>query len=198
MRSPKPVPITLQKIQSCKREKVYLTDGSIFYFDRGAKDDFCIQTCLHNNGIYMCHYPTDEDIFTKVLALADHYGKDKVWSDFHTIYEATIDEVHINKRDFYPDVIELIRKIASTYQSVNGKAKLLAEQIYTWIYLGMIAEYMYVNKNNQPSRLNKRIKELGIMMALETHNAKRAADSLRGHTVGFIKGMRLKYGLPED
>lgn len=93
-----------------------------------------------------------------MIELANEYGKEKVYNDFVTIYDFT-------ENIPYQEKLDQITKISETYtnktKEKNDYYKLLADKIFSILYMTMIAE-----ENKQNTILGKRIKRLGVHMVI--------------------------------
>ena len=93
------------------------------------------------------------------------YGADRIYRDFISIYDRTGKEVA-------PDVLTFIDEVADSY----GAMRLRSSQIYTILYMGMVAE-----ERKAGSRLGKRIKRLGgHKLLVEKQSVSDAANFMRG------------------
>ena len=93
------------------------------------------------------------------------YGADRIYRDFISIYDRTGKEVA-------PDVLTFIDEVADSY----GAMRLRSSQMYTILYLGMVAE-----ERKAGSRLGKRIKRLGVhKLLVEKQSVSNAANFMRG------------------
>lgn len=132
-------------------------------FDRGSFDNWCVYV-VEKNG--RKHAPLDETYFNDLKNLSVKYPKDKIYNDFVAIYEQTSAAID-------PQTLALIDEIVETY---HPEDKILAEQWFTVIYAGMIAE-----ENKENAILKKRVKRLGMHQVLVLNmRAKEAAQFSKG------------------
>ena len=93
------------------------------------------------------------------------YGADRIYRDYISIYDRTGKEVA-------PNVLTFIDEVADSY----GAMRLRFSQIYTILYMGMVAE-----ERKAGSRLGKRIKRLGVhKLLVEKQSVSDAANFMRG------------------
>lgn len=126
-----------------------LANGRKVVFDSGRFDDWCVYV-VEADGCRQA--PLDIQYFTDLKQIARNYPTGKVYGDFVSIYELTGKQVDLQ-------VLHLIDKITLTYHSFH---QTLAEQWFTVLYAGMIAE-----ENKANAILKKRIKRLGMYQVLE-------------------------------
>lgn len=117
-------------------------------FDSGNFDNWCVFVVEADRSKKA---PYDVEYFTELKNWSTRYGSDKVYQDFLKIYHLTTKEVSWT-------VLKLIDEIAATYDEED---RALAEQWWTVIYAGMIAE-----ENKENAILKKRIKHLGVHQIL--------------------------------
>lgn len=117
-------------------------------FDKGNFDDWCVYI-VEKNGTRRA--PFDVDYFSDLQSLNYKYMNHKIYKDFMKIYEATGNT--IDQR-----VIEIINELIEGYEEED---RVLAEQCFTVLYAGMIAE-----ENKKCTILKKRIKHLGVYQIL--------------------------------
>ncbi len=125
-----------------------LLNNRMVTFDKGKFDEWCVYT-VEENGTKRA--PFDIDYFTDLKRLNNKYGSNKVYHDFLQIYNAT-------GKNIDTDVLDIIDRIVTTYDTED---QVLAEQWFTVIYAGMIAE-----EKKAYAVLKKRVKHLGIHQCL--------------------------------
>lgn len=125
------------------------SDGSTLEYDKGKFDIW--QVMLTRPDVARSG-PRDQDYFQRILNYGNTHGKQQVYDDFCTIYDATKAELHPD-----PEVLELIESLSAKY----GDDSLNICIDFTILYMGMIAE-----ENKENSILGKRIKRLGMYQVL--------------------------------
>ncbi len=117
-------------------------------FDKGKFDDWCVYI-VELNGQKMA--PKDVTYFTDLYNIGQCYPNGKVYQDFLKIYKVTTERIS-------PHALAVIDSIACSY---NPAHQVLAEQWFSVVYAGMIAE-----ENKANAILKKRVKRLGIYQLL--------------------------------
>jgi hypothetical protein len=131
-----------------KRLVKNLANSRKVVFDRGKFDDWCVYV-EEASGVKKAPY--DSMYFKDLQNLSKIYPDKKIYNDFVQIYNHTSEKIDIK-------VLNLIDKIVSTY---NYRHKIIAEQWFSVIYAGMIAE-----ENKKNAVLKKRVKRLGMHQVL--------------------------------
>jgi len=145
-------------------------------FDSGRFDDWCVYV-VESNGSKRAPY--DEDYFSDLQQLSKKYPPNKLYNDFVKIYDKT-------SKLISDEVIELIDSIVRSY---NPDDQVLAEQWFTVLYAGMIAE-----ENKKFAILKKRVKRLGMYQVLvEGMSPKEAAKFSYGKKWRVLDGIMKKY-----
>ncbi|MDY5045945.1 DUF7004 family protein [Phascolarctobacterium sp.] len=138
------------------------SNGSYLEYDRGSFDDWCVYLTDSTGNR---RPPRDIDYFSTLVSLAGEYSSERIYSDYCDIYDRT-GKVLDNT------VLEYITTVASTY----GANALLVNQIFSILYMAMIAE-----EQKKYTKLGKRIKRLGIYkLLIESTPAREAANFMRG------------------
>jgi len=139
-----------------------LLNGSRVEFDIGSFDAWCVYV-TPPGGVRFA--PTDVQYFSRLQALGEIHGHEKIYNDFISFYNAT------NAR-LDTQLTDKITAIAQGY----GEGAHEIEQWFTVIYAGMVAE-----ENKEKAILKKRIKRLGMHQVLmEGEPANFAAHFSRG------------------
>lgn len=138
-------------------------DGSYIYYGKGSFDDYCVYIEKPNIGRIA---PRDYDYFTRIKQISKEYGSDKIYDDFLKLYSVTSDKLKQN-------ILDGITRLTSTY----GKYSEELNQIFTILYMGMVAEECKKN-----TKLGKRIKRLGMHELL-------AKDESAEYAASFMRGM---------
>lgn len=125
------------------------SDGSYLEYDQGSFDAWCVYLTRPNAQRYA---PKDYQYFERLLALADRYGRDRIYRDFCTIYERT-------GKTIEEQVLDLIKQLGSRYDDPADALNISID--FTIMYMGMIAE-----ENKAHAILGKRVKRLGIYQVL--------------------------------
>lgn len=123
------------------------SDGTSVGFTQGSFDKWCVyfETEAGDKRV-----PKDADYFRSLKQMSAIYGAQKIYADFIEIYDRTGKAVNMQ-------VLDDITEISQDYIEHT----LIFEQIYSILYLTMIAE-----ENKENTRLGKRIKRLGIHVLL--------------------------------
>jgi len=138
------------------------SDGTSLEFDSGSFDDFCVYIRAADG---TRHAPLDTECFEILRNFSDIHGVAKVYADFVTIYNSTVNRV--TKKS-----LKCIEYIAFSYEP----ERVLFARTLTCIQMGMVAE---INKAN--TKLGKRIKRLGVhRLLLEELSVDEAANFMRG------------------
>lgn len=117
-------------------------------FGTGTFDDWCVYV-VEKDGAKKA--PHDVTYFSELLDISQHYGNNKVYQDFVSIYNLTTERID-------QQAINLIDRIVQSYQIQH---QMILEQWFTVIYAGMVAE-----ENKAHAVLKKRIKRLGMYQVL--------------------------------
>jgi hypothetical protein len=125
------------------RKIVDFSDGTSLEFDVGKFDAHCV---FYIQATGERTAPRDSEYFQDMLDYSEQFGVERVYKDFVSIFELSLEEV--SKED-----LEKISKIAETYV---GRASQI-EKTFVILYAAMIAE-----NRKEFTRLGKRIKRLGI------------------------------------
>lgn len=138
------------------------SDGSTLTFDKGSFDNWCVYLKTPDGRRYA---PRDEEYFSRLFALADIYGHEKIYTDFVAYYSLTTATVDLN-------VLNMISELSKNYLTDGAEIEIL----FTIIYAGMVAE-----ENKEFAILKKRIKRLGMYQTLiEKIGSKNAALFSKG------------------
>lgn len=119
------------------------SDGSLLEFDRGNFDGWCVFLARPGHSRFA---PKDWQYFTRLQELSGVYGKEKVYADFVTVFDATNKTLDA----------ELLARI-SAFSADYMQDILRADIVFTLLYAGMLAE-----ENKAFAPLGKRIKHLGV------------------------------------
>ena len=136
-------------------------NGSHLDFGWGSFDGWCV---FFSDGRRAPTAPRDLDYFKEIRDMAVLYGRERVYSDFVRVYDATTAEYSEAVRD-------AVIRIGSAY----GRDAEKMIRLLLILYMGMVAE-----ENKRNKILGKRIKRLGMHLLLfEGFNAYDAAGLLR-------------------
>lgn len=138
-------------------------DGSYLEYAKGSFDGWCVYMVDPNR--HFRQPPRDTHYFDFLLKQSVVFGADRIYRDFVSIYEQT-------GRAVSSQVLGYIDVVAEAY----GDMRLLFSQIYTILYMGMVAE-----EQKAGTRLGKRIKRLGVhKLLVEKVPVAEAANFMRG------------------
>ena len=154
-------------------------------FTEGKFDRWCVQERV----FFWTRRPTDTDCFTRLLDLAQRYGRDKVMADFTAVYDAM--GVRPPQGDLLPSdsVLDLITRLSGAYAAAPGDS-VRADRLFTTLYLTMIAE-----ENKARAVLGKRIKRLGVHLVLmEGRTPAEAAAFPVGKKAAELSALCKSYG----
>ena len=101
--------------------------GAFLEFDRGSFDDWCVYWARPGQARKALR---DEEYFEQMIALAEKYGREKLYQDYLKVYEHTGKELE-------EKVLLAITRLA---HREYGPDALLADYLLTVLYAGMIAE----------------------------------------------------------
>ena len=126
------------------------SDGTAVGWDRGKIDDWCVYIINVDGTQYS---PLDIDYFTELLYYGEQFGRKRVYDDFVKLYDAVVskkpEECHI----------EVIDKVVSTYPE---DVQLPINKLFTILWMAMISEWNYMINGRTPTKLQHRIKRLGV------------------------------------
>ena len=146
--------------------------GAFLEFDRGSFDDWCVYWARPGQARKALR---DEEYFEQMIALAEKYGREKLYQDYLKVYEHTGQELE-------EKVLLAITRLA---HREYGPDALLADYLLTVLYAGMIAE-----ENKKYTKLGKRVKRLGVYgILMEGQSAQAAANLTRGMKYQQIEAM---------
>ena len=138
-------------------------DGSYLEYAKGSFDDWCVY--MVDPKIKFRRPPRDTHYFDFLQHQAETFGADKIYRDFISLYDQT-------GKDVSDRVLKFIDSLAESY----GNMKLRFAQIYTILYMGIVAE-----ERKAGTRLGKRIKRLGVhKLLVENQSVSDAANFMRG------------------
>jgi len=123
------------------------SNGGFIEFDSGCFDGWCVFVTNPGSKRFA---PTDVQYFTRIKAISEKFGTQKVYDDFVVIYNRTTKNVD-------PKVFDLILVLSRFYDEDAAEI----EMWFNVLYAGMIAE-----ENKENAILKKRIKRLGIHQVL--------------------------------
>lgn len=137
-------------------ERVFtiLEDGTTLSYAKGYKDMWCVYSYVGDNTPVA---PRDQDYFNELLALADKHGHEYVYEDFVRIYDRTNENPE-------PEMVGFIKSLVR--ERYTDEEYMAVVKLFIIYYMAMVAEYYYVNRFGQPSRLTKRTKRLGVYQFL--------------------------------
>lgn len=146
--------------------------GAFLEFDRGGFDDWCVYWAQPGQARKALR---DEEYFEQMIALAEKYGREKLYQDYLKVYEHTGKELDM----------KVLRAITGLAKREYGQDALRADYLLTVLYAGMIAE-----ENKKYTKLGKRVKRLGVYGTLmEGQSAQTAANLTRGMKYQQIEAM---------
>lgn len=157
-------------------------DNSYLSYAQGSKDRWCVYyTAPPNPPIPLL----DRQYFQILLELAEEYGAEPVYADFVSIYDRTTDEVD-----------ELVlADIQGTVAAHYPNDLLRAAKVFTTLYMAMVSEFYYITPSGRPSRLQKRVKRLGVYQILFTDmTVEQAANYSKGQNYNTLNTLCLQYG----
>lgn len=138
-------------------------DGSYLEYSKGSFDGWCVY--MVDPSRHFRRPPRDTHYFDFLQKQSVVFGADKIYQDFISIYERTENNVSSH-------VLEYIDVMANSY----GEMRLRFSQIYTILYMGMVAE-----ERKAGTRLGKRIKRLGVhKLLVENKSVSESANFMRG------------------
>ena len=159
-----------------KTIKTFADDSRIFY-GTGNFDDWCV--FIREGG--RVSIPRDKDYFTTLQNLAKKYSSALVWDTFTKLYHITHEALSNNVCSYITDL---------TKENFKDDA-ILADKIYTILYLAMIAE-----ERKAGTVLGKTIKALGVhQVVIEGYAPEVAAQFSRGMKAYQIKDECEKRGI---
>lgn len=140
-------------------------DGSFLEYNRGSFDGWCV---YYTNIEGIRKAPKDTDYFNDLYQFSLKYGVDKLYHDYVKIYDRT-------ERNINEDVLIYITQIANEYDEQDI---LEVDIMFSILYMAMISE-----ENKEYSKLDKRIKRLGVYSLLKENKTIEESAT-------FMKGMR--------
>ena len=166
------------------RDYINFPDGSFVFHACGAKDDWCVYYKGGKGPDFKVIVPLDRQYFKSVVELGVKYGANKVYDDFVKIYNLTTDK-------FDENVIKVIWELSTSYVG----SELRVKKVFAILYLAMISEFYYVTRKGEPSKLNKRVKRLGMHQVLfRGLDPKEAANFSRHKSYEEINALCEEYG----
>ena len=164
-----------------ERNFIHFSDGSRMFHAFGKKDAWCVYYEAKKSKPKAM---LDKEYFSVLKWMADTYGKDKVYSDFVLIYDATSER-------FDERVIELIKEKSNSYKG----SEIRAEKLFCILYMAMVSEYHYVSNRGEPSKLNKKVKRLAVHQILnEGYSVNDAAKFSYGKNPEKLNELCNQYG----
>lgn len=155
-------------------------NGARLFYAQGNWDDWAVYYSAPGIKPYK---PQDKEYFNDILLLANTYGTEYVYEDFVRIFEKTTREIDYSMADF----IKQIAKDKYNAEDVTGVAIL-----FTTLYMAMVSEYYYHGK---PSKINKRIKRLGVYQILyKGMSVGDAANFSKGKDFSELDALCKQYG----
>lgn len=130
------------------------SDGTSLGWDRGSMDDWCVYM-INPDG--STKPPKDVDYFTELLFFADKYGHKRVYDDFVKMYDV------INSKNPDECHIEIIEEIVKSYPVED---QLAIDKLFTILWMAMVSEWNYMIRGRYPTKLQHRIKRLGVYTML--------------------------------
>ena len=146
--------------------------GAFLEFDRGGFDDWCVYWVQPGQARKALR---DEEYFEQMIALAEKYGREKLYQDYLKVYKYTGKNLDM----------KVLRAITGLAKREYGQDVLRADYLLTVLYAGMIAE-----ENKKYTKLGKRVKRLGVYgILMEGQSAQTAANLTRGMKYQQIEAM---------
>lgn len=137
--------------------------GAFLEFDRGGFDEWCVYWVQPGQARKALR---DEEYFEQMIALAEKYGREKLYQDYLKVYKYTGKNLDM----------KVLRAITGLAKWEYGQDALRADYLLTVLYAGMIAE-----ENKKYTKLGKRVKRLGVYgILMEGQSAQTAANLTRG------------------
>ena len=150
----------------------------------GFTEDRNERWCVQERGFLWTRRPTDAGCLTRLLELAQRYGRDKVMADFVTVYDAV--GAKPARGDLLPSgaALDLITRLSAAYDAAPGDG-VRVDRLFTTLYLIMIAR-----ENRAKDTLGRRLTRLEAHLVLvEEHTPEEAASFPAGKTAQELSAL---------